>query len=268
MNKLAIDLSYQSGGGTLKHIQELINNIKYYEFDEIIFLVAKDNMEMLESITDSRIIVKKLFFSKKSIVVRTIWIQLILPLLIILYNIDVLFCAGNISPIIKLCKKVQWIHTIGPFEAQIINCYRFAIKIKLYISRYLIIKSASTSDTVIYESIYTKNIIEQNYNLNLNNSIVIHTGKDSYYYPYNAEYINIDGQQYNYEYIFTISHLYPYKNIELLIEAFYRLSLHEKGIKLLIAGAIMDKLYFEKLKSIVSGYGISNNIIFLRVFME
>ena len=43
MKKLAIDLTYKPVGGSLAQIKEMINNIDYYRFDNVIFYVSNDN---------------------------------------------------------------------------------------------------------------------------------------------------------------------------------------------------------------------------------
>ena len=65
------------------------------------------------------------------------------------------------------------------------------------------------------------------------------------------------------DFILTVSHLYPYKNIELLINSYYHLKLHEQGLYILVAGSISDKKYYKKLKLIVEKHDISKYVIFL-----
>ena len=107
MRKLAFDLTYQPVGGSLSHINTIIDKISIYTFDEITFYVAKDNMHLLKGVEDDRVTISRLIFSKNSLILRTIWTQIILPFLLIINHIDVLFCTGNISPIINSKKKVQ-----------------------------------------------------------------------------------------------------------------------------------------------------------------
>ena len=61
-----------------------------------------------------------------STIVRIVWEQILLPFLLRLHKIDVLFCPGNISPVLTSTKTVQWIGTIGPFWN---NMYKLEIPI-------------------------------------------------------------------------------------------------------------------------------------------
>jgi len=60
-----------------------------------------------------------------------------------------------------------------------------------------------------------------------------------------------------------VSHLYPYKNIELLINSYYNSQLYNRELYVLIAGSITDNAYYNRLKSKVDKYGLSDYIIFL-----
>ena len=42
MTKLAIDLTYQPVGGALAQIKEIINNVNSFNFDIVVFYLAKE----------------------------------------------------------------------------------------------------------------------------------------------------------------------------------------------------------------------------------
>ena len=153
MSILAVDLTYQPTGGTLSQIIEIIKNIDSYDFNKVVFFTTKDNLYLFENTNEEKVILKNVFFSNKSIVIRTIWAQIVLPILLILNRIDILFCPGNISPIFNTRIKTQWIGTIGPFENKFISSFSMKEKIKIYITKYLMIFSSRTSDFVIFDNI-------------------------------------------------------------------------------------------------------------------
>ena len=163
MTKLAIDLTYQPVGGALAQIKEIINNVNSFNFDIVVFYLAKENIILLDGIVSDKVILNIVPFSTKSIIIRTIWAQLFLPVSLVINNIDLLFCPGNISPIINIKKKVQWIGTVGPFEKNFISSFRLKEKIILTITKYLIIFSSFTSDIVIFESNYTRDLFVAKY---------------------------------------------------------------------------------------------------------
>ena len=265
MRRLAVDLTYQPTGGTLNQIIQIIENIESYNFDDVIFYLSYDNLHLIPNNVSNKVSLKQLNFSKKSIILRTIWAQLILPLLLIFDKVDVLFCPGNISPIINTKKKVQWIHTIGPFEKKFISSFPFKEKFILIVTKYLMIFSSYTSDMVIFESNYTRDLFINRFKQKIDKSSVIHSGNDDFFKPVKASKSNFanDNVVDSRNFIFTVSHLYPYKNLELLIDSYYNLELYKKELYILVAGSFSDQRYYNKLQLKLSNYSISNYVIFL-----
>ena len=263
MSILAVDLTYQPTGGTLSQIKEIIKNIDSYDFNKVVFFTTKDNLYLFENTNEEKVILKNVFFSNKSIVIRTIWAQIVLPILLILNRIDILFCPGNISPIFNTRIKTQWIGTIGPFENKFISSYSMKEKIKIYITKYLMIFSSRTSDFVIFESDYTRNLFLKKYKQKKEKSSVLHRGHHEFFKPVETYESKIFAEHDFKEYILIVSHLYPYKNIELFLEAYSHLRLYDRDLYVMIAGSISDEKYYQRLKLMVNELGISKFIIFL-----
>jgi glycosyltransferase involved in cell wall biosynthesis len=263
MSKLAIDVTFKPTGGVLTQINQLILNIDSYEFNEIIFYTTHDNALLFENLSLNNVTIKYVLFSSKSLILRAIWAQIFLPLLLVLNQIDLLFCPGNISPIVNTRKKVQWIHTIGPFEKNFISSFAFRERCILSITKYLMIISSYTSNMVVFDSYYTRELFVRKFNQKKEKSFVIHSGNDNFFKPVfsnNSKLFSTIGDK---SFILNVSHLYPYKNLELLIDSFNNLELHKKGLYLVIAGSISDKKYYSKLQLILKKYEISQYVIFL-----
>jgi len=186
-----------------------------------------------------------------------------LPVSLIINNINVLFCTGNISPIFCSKKKSQWIGTVGPFVAGFIDSFPWRQKIVLFVSKCLMIVSARTSDLVFFESRYTQELFSSRYGQKESNSATLYIGKDDYFHPVKKTNKINKFDYNNAKFILTVSHLYPYKNIETLIESFCELELHKKGLYLFVAGSIVDNTYYEKLQSMVKEFNAENSIVFL-----
>ena len=193
MRKLAVDLTYQPTGGSLTQIIEIIKNVDSYDFAKVVFYITSDNINLFEGTNEKKIILKNVLFSNKSIIVRTIWAQIILPISLIVNRVDVLFCPGNISPIFNSKKKAQWIATIGPFEKNFISSYAFRERLKLIITKYLMIFSSYTSDFVIFESNYTRDLFVSKYKQKKEKSSVLHRGHHEFFQPvdtYHSKILN------------------------------------------------------------------------------
>jgi glycosyltransferase involved in cell wall biosynthesis len=263
MGKLAIDLTYQPVGGSLAQIIEIIKNVDAYRFDKVIFYIVKENRHLFEGYNDKKIILKIVPFSNTSIFLRTFWAQFLLPFLLKLDGIDVLFCPGNISPIFSIVKKVQWIGTVGPFENDFIAAFPWKQKIVLFVSKYLIVFSARTSDTVIFESNYTKNLFIKKYRQPTKTAVVLHIGNDDFFRPVASLKSSVSHKIKNQQFILTVSHLYPYKDIETLIRSFNHLQLSDQGLVLCIAGSVVDEAYYAKLIILIQKYDLEEYVIFL-----
>jgi glycosyltransferase involved in cell wall biosynthesis len=263
MSKLAIDLTYQPVGGSLAQIIEIIKNIDSYNFTEVVFYLTKENRYLFDGFNSTKIVFEFVPFSNTAIIVRALWAQLLLPFLLIIKGVDVLFCPGNISPILSFVKKAQWVGTVGPFEPNFISSFRWKQKIILFILKYLIIFSSKTSDLVIFESKYTQDLFVEKYGQSTDKATVLHIGNDEYFHPVTSAESSIFDDYNQKEFLLTVSHLYPYKNIELLIGSFKKLLLKERGLYLFIAGSIVDESYYETLKELLKRHDISDHVVFL-----
>ena len=263
MPKLAIDLTYQSVGGALAQITEIIKDIESFRFDEVVFYVTKQNLKLFNDIENKKLKLHVVSFSNTALIKRTFWAQIVLPILLLKQNIDVLFCPGNIAPIINIKRKAQWIGTVGPFEENFISFFGWKQKIILFFTKYLIIMSSRTSDMVFFESDYTRELFIEKYKQKREYSSVLHIGNDEFFKPVKTSGSDIPKDGSYQSFILTVSHLYPYKNTEILIKSFAKLRLHEKKMYLLIAGSFSDKAYLDRLKSLVDYYKITQNVIFL-----
>ena len=263
MGKMAIDLTYQPVGGALSQITEIIRNVDTYRFDKVIFFIAKENLHLFDEYSNEKIELKLVPFSNTSIFLRTLWAQFLLPFLLKIDGIDVIFCPGNISPIFSIVKKVQWIGTVGPFKNDFIAAFPWKQRIILLVSKYLIIFSARTSHTVIFESNYTKNLFVEKYQQSKETSVVLHIGNDNYFRPVVSQKSNVFHKIKNQQFILTVSHLYPYKDIETLIRSFNHLQLRHQGLILCIAGSVVDEAYYARLIVLIQKYDLEKYVIFL-----
>jgi len=68
------------------------------------------------------------------------------------------------------------------------------------------------------------------------------------------------------KFILLVSILYPYKNIETLIKAFSQCVENNNELVLLIAGSTPFIKYYDYLLDLVESLGLTNKVIFFRVF--
>ena len=123
--------------------------------------------------------------------------------------------------------------------------------------------SSLTSDIVIFESNYTRDLFVIKYRQKLEKSAVLHIGNDVFFQSDNVNSSETANKYCDKEYILMVSHLYPYKNIELMIDSYYHAQLYKIELCVLIAGSTMDKPYYDRLKAKVEKYDLADYIIFL-----
>ena len=123
--------------------------------------------------------------------------------------------------------------------------------------------SSKTSNHIFFESFYTRDMFINRYNINANKTSVLHIGRDEYFTPSKS----ISSEQYSIilskKFILSVSHLYPYKNIETLIHAFKRLRVIDNDLILVLAGSTDNIKYFNELKDLVNQYNLKDSIFFL-----
>ena len=263
---LAINLLYNPTGGSLAQIKKLLENIDKYEFTDFIIYIIPSNIGLIKNLVSQNIRIRSSKFAGISLITRTIWEQFFLPLYLILDRVNILFCPGNIAPIFSLSKKAQWIGTIGPFDEDFVRIYAqysFIKRFILFFNKILMLYSSKTSNHVFFESFYTRDMFMERYGFDEKKTSVLQIGKDEYFKPEklvkSGEYSNLLRKKF----ILSVSHLYPYKNIETLLHAYSQLRSEERGLSLVLAGSTQNVKYFNKLKDIVASYGLEDSIYFV-----
>jgi len=264
--KIGIDATFNPSGGSLGHLQEFIKelSITHSKLDLILYL-KKENIELLGNSVINKCSLRIVPISSFGNILRILWGQFVLPLSAKIDKLDILFCPGNISPILKTTNiKAQWIATIGPFSKGFYSGFGLHYKFRDTINKYFILLSGLTSNIVIHESAYSKELFESKYNYHPNKQFLIECGKDNFYKP---SYKSIESKNVisniSTKDLLCVSHLYPYKNIERLIGAF---GSHKRNNnsdqKLYIAGKQPVAKYYLSLQNLVKKNHLEDYVIF------
>ena len=270
--KIGIDATFSPHGGSLGHLLEFIREFScIYSKSDLILYTKTENIELLGEDIVGRCtlrIVRSAFFGN---FFRILWGQLILPFLVKTDGIDVLFCPGNISPIVKTTKiKAQWIATVGPFLKDAYVGLGLRGKFLLIVNKYIIKMSAYTSNVVIHESLFSKQLFENEYGYPSENQFLIECGKDHFFTSSvdKVKSSNVIGDI-TCEDLLCVSHLYPYKNLERLIEAvFLYKNKYNSELKLYVAGKKADLNYVKRLEKQVAECGLKDDVIFTGVITK
>jgi glycosyltransferase involved in cell wall biosynthesis len=263
--RIGIVATYSPAGGSIAQLRIFSEYLA--QENEIVIFTKKKTAHIFENIyhnVNTKIIFSRL--SESSLIGRIFWEQVLLPLILRKYKIDVLLCLGNIAPIFSPVVTVQWIGTIGPFCSGFYQHYKLLEKLRLYIIKLFIIMSAHNSDAVIFESNYTKQLFIDKYGIARNRSHVIHIGKSEYFYPIETLEKTTLSDRYGLlsPHILCVSHLYPYKNLIRMLHAFSEaLASTNSNNKLLVAGSVVSDKYYNELNDIILKLNIKDSVVFL-----
>ncbi len=134
----------------------------------------------------------------------------------------------------------------------------FRQKIVEYYGKIFIKRALIKSDIIIAISEHTKEHALKRYNLSAENIHVIHNGVDLDYFNKIA-LTKIPEEHTKREYIFSIGHTKPYKNIPRLIRAFKQIENEFPSIDLMVVGR---GDYLPKLKNLAAEYRLQKRVIF------
>lgn len=255
--KIIIDLSFSLHGGSKSHAYgflDFFQNSK--EIDKVIIFssfVNKPALQKYEKHAKIKIIFVK--FLPPLIVFRLLWQQFVLPFHILKHGECWLFSPGNISPFVKLnllSQVVVWVATVGPFCDEIFSKLGFRRKVVFYVNRMFMWVSILTADRVIHESDFSHRLLS-----NIGDErkhFTILAGKPDILARPGKFWLNQNGP------IILVSHLYPYKYIEFVIQQFSLSCKALGGVELHIYGSFPDLKYKQTLLKTISEYKVEDRV--------
>ena len=155
--------------------------------------------------------------------------QIIFPLWLSKYKLDVLFCPYVFNPLISPCKKVTTVHDCGYLHDRRLNFKNLYLRFATF--------SATRSSKIITISNFSKKEILNFYNLPEEKISVIYEGAPKIINLEEAENEEIL-KKFNIKtpYFFYIGLIVPHKNISNLLKAFKKIEKNYSNIKLILAG--------------------------------
>ena len=240
--KIAINcIFYQPrGGGIAEYIYNLVSNIeKLDKQNEYVLYVLKDMKDFATKNFPSRFKIKTLPYTSSFTdkIRRSLFPQCFWHKEEELEKFDLFHSPFFHSPSFKRTKVVLTVHDMRFFRFP----YTYT-KLRYVFLKYAVRKSCENADHIIAISHFTKNELMEAYRIPENRITVIHEainkerfsidGASSFVLPQDVAYLDKS------KYILSVGHLEPWKNYELLIDAFVRLKQNPKmgNLKLLIVG--------------------------------
>ena len=260
MNILINALSARLGGGQT-YVKKLLEYVPD-DFPGSIYVLAPENLDF----SNSNLSVIKLNTSKSiinSIILRTLWEYLILPVILRKMNINILFCPGGLinSKIPPKCKTVVTFQNMLPFDTAQIKKYGFGYSwIRNTLLRIKLLQSMEKADLVIFISQYARQFVESSVKQPLKNIVVICHGIDSNFFAEKEKLPPLPEWFQDEKYILYVSSIDVYKSQCEVIEAYQILKTKVGKLpKLLFVGHQFSG-YTKYVKKLIEKYELGSHI--------
>jgi len=257
--KIAIDVTFTlSGGASTFHLRELLKQLASIDSrHEYLILLTPYNEERIKKIGKSNFHFASFKTPGTSHWARILWLQIYLPFYLHRKKVDLLFCPGNICTFFSSFKKVLMIQTIGPFCRDVYSIGRNLIM------RTIMYLSVRRADKIIFITNFLRDEFSKKFRIDTDKCVVI---------PFGADHLDdaisksaspsLLKRKIKNNFILCAGHLYRYKNIPKLLEAFAKSNMNQT-CDLLIAGKIMDQHYFQKrISPLIESYQLQDNVKF------
>lgn len=170
---IVIDASRNKSGGAINYLK---NFIKYLNFKKKnIKIILFSHQYILDQISNRSFLIKKNHpFLEKNIFFQIIWQLIFLPIYLKKNRINILYSTDS-STFCNYSNSIVFNQDILSFDKEAVNQIPFSLeKIRLYIIKFLQIRSMNKAKEVIFLSKYSKKVIAKYLNKNKNYNIIPH----------------------------------------------------------------------------------------------
>lgn len=257
--KIGINTSCVVAGGGITHLRNLIPRlVPLLERDELFLIGGREAKERIGLGVDVRWIDPGR--EPSGLFDRIVWENTKLAAILDREQADVLLHPANFGPLRSPVPIVTVVHNLAPFLASVKSGESVAQKIRLELLRRLTWRSLGRSDTTIFLSEWGRQLVLDDYGQSPERSPVVPFGSEHLGANVDhgaAERLGLEKERF----FLSVSHLYRYKKIELLIDACASLKGSESDLPLVIAGAPYDATYTASLRQRALDRGVDARFV-------
>jgi glycosyltransferase involved in cell wall biosynthesis len=255
------------GGGGITYLQNMIP--RFADDDNEYVILVPDSRGMLSEPTSSNIQFKYVNSFFDPLPTRLLYEQIILPIRLRQWDIDVLFSPADLTPLVTNRSTLLAVRNPNPyFSASEFGLERpFTRRVKFFIQRQLTKLSAKKAEHVFFVSDFSREISNKYLSLPDSKTSTLYHGMDASLFIDPAEPTDpelketLDAKA---PYVLTVSTVAEHKNYEVLLRAYGRLPPETRDTyPLIIAGRTPSESYLQTLKGILHKQGIEDDVIFL-----
>ncbi|SDY32991.1 glycosyltransferase family 4 protein [Halopenitus persicus] len=262
--KVAINtLSHVTGGG-ITYFENVLPRLAD-DGDEYLVLVPAGR-DKITRVDASNIRFVETSFPVGFLLGRLFYEQVVFPLLLWYWDVDVLLSPADLTPLLAPCPSVLAIRNPNPyFRAPDLDRTRFR-RVKFRLQRYLTWLAARKASEVFFVSEFSRDISAETLGLPAEKTHVVYHGLDRSLFeePAVPDDELRDRIGANKPYLLTISTINEHKNYETLLRGYARLPERIRSeYDLLVAGRNSAPEYFDRLQEICRNEGIDKQVQFL-----
>jgi glycosyltransferase involved in cell wall biosynthesis len=258
--RIGIKATQLVDGGGRRHLEKLLQYFPREQGTQLVVFLSNTQRDFdLPKRND--IEYRFYSFPAKSLLHRLLWEQTVLRRELRRLDIDVLFEPGNLGMMGSPVPRILLIHNLAPFSPEFIAGESLFSRLRLHLLRFATRLSTKSASGVIHLTDFARSFVADSLDLNNIPQRVIYMGTDGHVSkPMSRKSIerqfNIEGQ-----FIFCCSHIYRYKNILEVVQAFDLLRRSFGGqITLVLAGEFYDRRYTREIKDHIAAHGMESQV--------
>lgn len=239
--KIAVNTSCAVAGGAVTHLRHLLPELLPLIHDDELVLIGDGAMRARVD-PDGCASWEQVAPIASGLRARLAFENLELPRLLRAMKADVLFHPGNFSVFRSPIPQVNLLHNLAPFLPEVIAGESAQQKIRLSLLRGLTLRSLKIACRVIFISQWGRSLVLRTEDADERRFPVVPFGADHGRPRQDTRVLE------RYElrpdsFVLTVSHLYRYKKLEKLVEAYVRMGDQVRDLPLVIVGEPYDAQY-------------------------
>lgn len=260
--RIAVKANHITHGGGLTHYNYLAEQFARLKPDWEFLVLATPSQKKLFNTGLPNVTFTYYDTPAKNLLSKMYWEKFRLPRIINDLRPDLLYVPGIYSSSKLNVPIVTLVHNIAPFSRRYIATETLFQRFRLNLLKFETIKSLQQSNGIIFLSNYTRRYCHSYYDSSNTPNIRAYHGTPE---TGTTENDNTILKSFNIEssFILSVSHIYRYKNIKEMIQAYYHADKQISLPPLYIAGSLYDKNYVSDLKKVIGTSHAPDKVILL-----
>lgn len=263
--RIAIDATFRMHGGGMIHIRNLLaawQRLGVFREHKIVLFTRPENLKDIGTLS-SEIEIVTFGTHEISPIARVLWQQFRFPRLIRKMGLDVLFCPGGTVPLRSPIPTVVAFRNAAPFCSSV-NPRTAGLPhwLSFKILGLMMKLAARYSTRVLFISHHFRDLFVKRFGFPIERADIVYHGCDALRASEKDSALLRElgiGERY----ILSVSHLYRYKNMPVLIEG-YALAqkvLKSHGLQLAIVGKVIDRWHYDRMRRRIQELGLQDWIL-------